>query len=100
MSSNSLKDEVRRDLIEPNREKRALHLLEKCAAQAVDRTFVAENANVYARMICRHKKGETLDVVPMGVSDQDCEIESLLAYLLHQRLPELPIPDPASRTMI
>jgi hypothetical protein len=29
-------------------------------------------------------------VVPMGVSDQDCEIESLLAYLLHQRLPEPP----------
>ncbi len=44
-----LEGDVGRHLVEADREKGGLHLLEERAAQTVDRAFVAEDADVDAR---------------------------------------------------
>src|SRR5882724_788741 len=83
-----LKREMCCHLIEPDRKKSALHLLEKSAAQSVDGAFVTKNANIDPRMVGGHKKRKSLDVIPMGVSDQHGDVEARFAHFLHQGLPE------------
>src|SRR5262249_41293794 len=87
---------MRRDLIESDGEKCALHLLEKRGAQSVDGAFISKNANIYPRIIGGDEEWEALDVIPMGMGDQDRKFESLFAYLFDQRLAE----SPNSRTSI
>src|SRR5437763_905742 len=83
-----LKGEMRRHLVQPDGKERALHLLEKRAAQSVHCAFVTEDAHVDLRMISRDEKREALDVVPMRVRDEHVHVQSMLVDLSHERLPE------------
>ena len=88
MSVSSSKGEVRRHLVEADGKEGGLHLLEERAAQSMNGAFVTKNANVDLRMIRRDEEGKSLDVVPVGVADENQDVQSRGRYLLHERLPQ------------
>ena len=66
---------VGRHLAKANREKRALHLAGQDTIQAMASAFIAKDAQMVLRLIHGQKKRQPLDVIPMGVRQQQSEIQ-------------------------
>src|SRR5450631_4231397 len=50
--------------------------------------FVTKNANVDLRMIRRDEEGKSLDMIPVGMGDENQDVKSRGRYLFHERLPQ------------
>ena len=59
----------------------AFHLLGEDTGQALFCSFVAEELNLVLRIVGRLKKGKALNVIPMGVSNEDGKMKRLAIEL-------------------
>ena len=74
--------------MEGNGEERVFHLARQHDFQPVPRAFVAEDVQAALRLIDRDEERQALDVIPMGVGQEQGQIERLLVKLGDQLLPE------------
>ena len=82
--------DVGRHFAQANREERAFHLAGQHDFQAVPRAFVAEDAQVVLRLIDGQKERQALDVVPVGMREQQSQVERLVVELGDQLAPQQP----------
>lgn len=80
--------DVARQIDHAEGEKWRLHLSRDDRCQPCTRAFVPEHANLVLALIRRLKKRETLDVVPMRVTDQQRESYWALAKLFREVHPQ------------
>ena len=65
-------------------EKGAFHLLRQHVLQAMARAFVTQDAQLIARFVHRQKKWQPLNVVPMGVRQEQGQLDRLMIEFGHQ----------------
>ena len=75
-----------------NREERAFHLAGQHDFEAVARAFVPEDAQVVLRLIDGQKERQALDVVPVGVRQQQGQVERPGVEFGDQLAPQQPQP--------
>src|ERR1043165_5423854 len=78
--------DIGRYFVQLNREKGAFHLGGQDALDAAVHTFIAQDAQLVARLINREKIRQPLDVVPMSVGQQQGQGDRLLVELLDQQI--------------
>src|SRR6476620_1205839 len=77
-----------RQLGHGDREKRCLHLAGQDFTQTRPSPIITENLELIFPAISRQEKGESLDVVPVGVRNKDRQPDRIRTELTLQRLAE------------
>src|SRR5439155_3087943 len=73
--------EVRRELAQIDRENRAFHLAGQDILQPMPRAFITQDAQMVLRLIRWQEKRQALNVVPMGVRQQQRQVKRLSVKL-------------------
>src|SRR4026208_2535551 len=80
--------EVTRQLIQAHRKKRRLHLTGQDCAQARTCSFVTQDPDQIFTVVGRGKERQTLNMIPVRVCNEKCQLDRSWSQLLLQRKTE------------
>src|SRR5438046_2491462 len=75
-------------LMQANGKKRGLHLTGQDRAQTRTRSFITQDPDQIFAVVGRGKERETLNVIPVRVCNEKCQLDCSWSQLLLQRKPE------------